>query len=172
MGAIYDALISYLNEKELSFFTCDDATIALPYPGENAQYFCYATAREDRDQLIVYSYWQDTIPEGMRADVAEFVARANYGLVLGNFELNMDDGVVRYKTSIDLDGNSISDGQLDVLFGVNLRTLDRYVPGLRAVLYRDTPPALAIREVENEVEFQADVRSDIDELIEDLGDED
>ncbi len=38
-------------------------------------------------------------PEEKRLAIAEFVARANDGLRIGNFELDFGDGEVRYKRS-------------------------------------------------------------------------
>ncbi len=37
--------------------------------------------------------------------VAEFITRANFGIVIGNFEIDFSDGEIRYKTSIDVEGD-------------------------------------------------------------------
>ena len=37
-------------------------------------------------------------------EIAKYIAMANYGLVLGNFELDVTDGEIRYKTFVDCDG--------------------------------------------------------------------
>lgn len=39
--------------------------------------------------------------------IAEFVCRANYGLQNGNFELDVRDGEIRYKTYVDCEGGAI-----------------------------------------------------------------
>ena len=41
--------------------------------------------------------------------MAEYLHRANYGLRVGNFELDYDDGEIRYKTYIDADFTEITD---------------------------------------------------------------
>ena len=43
-------------------------------------------------------------PEEMRVPMAEFLTRANYGLRIGNFEMDFEDGEVRYKSSVDFEG--------------------------------------------------------------------
>lgn len=72
----------------------------------------------------------------MMASMAEFICRANYGLRNGNFELDMRDGEIRFKSYVDCEGitpsqemvlNSIhcpaamfetyGDGILGILFG-------------------------------------------------------
>ena len=40
----------------------------------------------------------------MMSSMAEFVCRANYGLVNGNFELDMRDGEIRFKCFVDCEG--------------------------------------------------------------------
>lgn len=37
---------------------------------------------------------------------AEFLTRANYGLVFGNFEMDMHDGEIRYKTFVPCGGEA------------------------------------------------------------------
>ena len=46
----------------------------------------------------------------MRPAAAEFVARANFGMVIGNFELDMRDGEVRYHVGhVIVDGHRVED---------------------------------------------------------------
>ena len=37
--------------------------------------------------------------------IAEFLTRTNYSMIIGNFELDFADGEIRYKTSIDVQGD-------------------------------------------------------------------
>ena len=74
--------------------------------------------------------------EDTRLAVAEYITRANFNMRNGNFELNMDDGEIRFKTYVhagkeplDMNAarlaitlpfvmfNRFGDGLLDVLFG-------------------------------------------------------
>ena len=40
-------------------------------------------------------------PENKREMVSEYINRVNYGTILGNFEIDMNDGEVHYKTSVN-----------------------------------------------------------------------
>lgn len=40
------------------------------------------------------------VPAERRAVVNEFITRANYGLTNGNFEMDLNDGELRYKTTV------------------------------------------------------------------------
>ncbi|MEO3704272.1 hypothetical protein [Trichormus azollae] len=47
---------------------------------------------------------QNTL-KSQRMAVAEFIARGNFGIVIGNFEIDFSDGEIPYKTSIDVKGD-------------------------------------------------------------------
>ena len=91
------------------------------------------------DDFVVYAIsplGADEADQKMMATMAEFVCRANYGLLNGNFELDMRDGEVRYKSFVDCEDitpssemirNSIycpasmfkryGEGIIDIIFG-------------------------------------------------------
>lgn len=59
------------------------------------------------DEYVVYAIsplGADEDDKEVMASMAEFVCRANYGLVNGNFELDMRDGEVRFKCFVDCEG--------------------------------------------------------------------
>ena len=53
--------------------------------GENGSWTCYAQTREDDQQFLFYALCPIRAPDKKRAAVAEFITRANYGMVIGNF---------------------------------------------------------------------------------------
>ena len=65
---------------------------------------------------------------------------------IGNFELDFDDGEIRYKTSIDVEGGELIDKMIDNLLRANLTTTDRYFGGLMELIYGDRP---AVNHTEN-----------------------
>jgi len=60
--------------------------------GENGEWLCHVMCLEDPDALVVYSSCPFAIPEERRAAMAELLIRATWGLLLGTFEMDMDDG--------------------------------------------------------------------------------
>ena len=52
------------------------------------------------DTVCCYHIVPVKVPVEKRAAVCEFITRANYGLTLGNFELDMNDGEIRYKVTL------------------------------------------------------------------------
>ncbi|MEL6492946.1 MAG: YbjN domain-containing protein [Cyanobacteria bacterium J06621_3] len=78
--------------------------------------------------------------------MAQFITRANYGLILGNFELDYTDGEIRYKTSLDVESDRLTPALTKNLIYTNVMTMDQYLPGLLAVLEQQTPPGQAIKQ--------------------------
>ena len=89
--------------------------------------------------------------ENVRQDVAEYIARANYGMVFGNFELDMSDGEVAFKLTLDCeDRSSLSDDLLGKTFILPQNMLEKYGDGLLAVMFEMKSPEVAIDEIEGE----------------------
>jgi len=149
MGRLYDAMVMFFQEDEWKFTRLDnEPSLLMTVNGKSANFLCYAKAREEQDQFLFYAIYPMKAPEEKRLATAEYVARANYGLVIGNLELDMSDGEVRYKTSIDIEGAQLTLALFRTLVHANLSTADRYYPGFMALLYTDITPAEAIARVE------------------------
>lgn len=118
------------------------------YRGAHGEWICYAHHRPEADQWLFYSVAPLRAPKVLAAAVAEYLTRANWGLILGNFELDFNDGEVRYKTSIQLNGTAMTAELLHPLIYGNVAVMDRYLPGLQAVISLTQTPAEAIRAIE------------------------
>jgi hypothetical protein len=95
------------------------------------------------------TFVEGKVPEARRREVMEFITRANYGLLLGNFEFDINDGELRYMASIDLEGSQLSRSQFrNLLFG-SVAAIDRYFPHLQRVLQGAADPAAAVADAEH-----------------------
>jgi hypothetical protein len=136
MAEIGDAVAGYLSQRQWPYEDRGQA-LATPVAGRNGSWVAFFEIREEDDQLLVYSIMPFDVPEARRTEAALYLTRANFGLAIGNFELDLDDGEVRYKTSIDVEGAQILEPLIDHLFLANVVTVDRYLNGLRAVIEGD-----------------------------------
>jgi hypothetical protein len=64
------------------------------------------------------------------------------------FELDFADGEVRYKSSLDFEGELLTPNWLRHAIYPAVQTLDRYVPGLLKVAFGGRTPFEAIEEIE------------------------
>ena len=119
------------------------------FAGKNGELRCYAQIRVDLEQFLFYVIAPVKTPEPMHAHVAEYITRANYGLRIGNFEMDYSDGEVRYKSSFDFDGEHLTPTLIKNAMYPAVHTMDLYLPGLLGVMYGNKTPAEAIRDIEN-----------------------
>jgi len=151
MSPILKQLIHFFEDDDWPFEQISDLpALRTGFSGENGRWTCYAHAREEVHQFVFYSVLPVNAPSDKLEAVAEFITRANYGMIVGNFELNFEDGEVRYKTSIDVGDADLSLVLIKQLVYPNVATMDHYIPGLMAVIYTDTSPADAIAKVEGQ----------------------
>ena len=122
--------------------------------------------RVHNDDYTVYAFspvGADTDDRDMMLKMAEFVCRANYGLRRGNFELDMRDGEIRYKTYVDCHGgmtpsNTVVKGSIYCCASM----FDTYAPGILDIIFGDSTAKTAVEKCEKSPE---------DELRELLGEE-
>ena len=102
----------------------------------------------EQTQLVVHGVIPLQSPANRRLALAEFFTRANFGLVMGNFEFDIDTGEMRYKTSLQTIGGSVDPAFLGPVFSTNIATTAEYLPGLFAVIGGGSPTS-AIELVES-----------------------
>lgn len=149
MGKILDAVQRFFEQDEWPFTQLEDSLILKTgFNGDNGQFTCFAQEREQQQQFVFYSVAPVKVPEKDRLAVAEFLTRANYGLIIGNFELDFSDGEVRYKTSLDVENAELSEALVKNLVYAAVLTMDRYITGMMRVVYGGATPVEAIQEIE------------------------
>jgi hypothetical protein len=126
----------------------DRAILQTAFQGENGAWLCYANCRSEFGQMLFYSIAPQRAPEAARPAVAEYLMRANWGLMIGNFEMDYHDGEVRCKTSLQLENTALTVDLLRPLVFDNVVVMDKYLPGLLAVMAGTTTPAEAIAAAE------------------------
>src|SRR5438874_9539363 len=101
MGVMLDDVVTFFKEEGWPFVqTGDQLAINVIFQGKSGTCNCVARVDEERFIFLFYSYCPVRAPEDKRPVLADFLTRANYGLYVGNFEMDYNDGEVRYKTSI------------------------------------------------------------------------
>lgn len=166
-GQIFNRLIEFFEEDNWTFQWVEGTSaLTLDTEGENGRWTCYAQAFEARQQLIFYSVLPQSVPVAKRAVMAEFITRANYGMILGCFEMDYEDGEVRFRTSIDTSGDELTPPLIRQVVYANLVVMDRYFAGLMRVIYSDDEPEAIIDEIETDP-FDDDDDEDDDDLLDD-----
>jgi hypothetical protein len=101
--------------------------------GVNGDWMMVAQVHPDPRSIAVYALPYDRVPPERHQAMALLLCRLNSGLIIGNFELDLDDGQLRFKTTLELD-DAPTVAQLEHLVQLNMKTTDRYLPSLEAVI--------------------------------------
>lgn len=154
---IFNLLIEFLEEDQWDFqWVTGMSILNMSFTGKSGSWACYVQAREREQQVVFYSVLPIRVPADKRQIVAEFITRANYGMVIGNFEMDYEDGEVRFKTSMDVEGFELIAPMIRQLVYSNLVITDRYMPGIMRVIYSDDSPSEILEEIEGQDQFDYD----------------
>jgi hypothetical protein len=149
MTPMFDTVLDFLTADGWPFTASPDRPVVRTgYKGDHGNWTCYGHVDETNGYFIFYSVCPVNVPPENRLTMAEFLARANYGLPVGNFELDFSDGEIRYKTSLDAEDERLSEVLVRNLIYANVFTADRYLPGIMRVIYNAATPQEAIIHVE------------------------
>ncbi len=149
MGPVYNDMTRFFLMDDWKFTPIEGRSmLQMGFSGRNGNWTCIARALDEKQQVIFLSICSVKVPEAKRDLVAEFLTRANYGLVIGNFEMDYEDGEIRYKTSVDVGDEHVSSEIMKPLVYTNVAMMDRYLPGIMAVTHGNVSPADAIKDIE------------------------
>ncbi|MFN6525457.1 YbjN domain-containing protein [Nostoc sp. ChiSLP03a] len=148
-GSIFEEIINFFQADYWPFVQLPgQPALQILFQGENGKWNCYARARSKQNQFVFYSICPVNAPENKRLAVAEFLTRANSGMMIGNFELDFTDGEISYKTSIDVEGDRLSFALIQRVVYANVTMMDEYLPGIMSVIYGNVSPEEAIAKIE------------------------
>jgi hypothetical protein len=145
-----DQLGRYLEEDGFSYGLREDGTaIETGFRGRSGVFRLVIFLREQPALLGALVRLPEVVPEPKRPQVAETIARANYGLALGCFELDMSDGEIDFRVSMPTPGAALTHEQFRALLGAAMWTTDRYHRAFCRLIYGDDlSPAEVVAEVE------------------------
>lgn len=114
---------------------------------------------QERSQLVaVYGILPFSIPETHRSAALLLTAQLNYDMILGNLEMDLSDGEVRYKTALDIEATGMSDEVLNYLIqSVIAMTTVSYE--LFNDLLETAEPSQDLETLLGEIRQQADART-------------
>lgn len=106
------------------------------------------------DMLILHLIVPLKAGEDERAKVGEFLHRANYGLKVGNFDFDFNDGEISYRVVIYCGSDEFEPPrheQIDAALTIGLMMVDKYGDGLVKVMFGLAEPVDAIAAAEEEI---------------------
>lgn len=145
--ALFERIRKWFDEDGWRYEVRSTALVTV-FSGKSGEWPVGAEVR-GKGVVIIMSMAPFSIPSDRRGATMEAITRANCGLALGAFDLDLDSGAVQFRTSLDVEGDEQALGEVILrhLVYQNVVAMDRYLPALREV-GEGAEPEAAIDKVE------------------------
>ncbi|MCD1261701.1 YbjN domain-containing protein [Paenibacillus athensensis] len=124
--ALQAVAAGYLQHVGLPAEPLSASLLRIAYADEAGAWTMLVLTDEADQVCIVYSLFPTPVPVERRTELAVFLNAENYDLALGSFELDPADGELRFRTSLDVEGDRLSEALFARLFGMNAGIMMRY----------------------------------------------
>jgi len=149
MSSFFSSLTSVLEKWGLPWQAdVDNRIVRLSISGQNAFYNLCFYIDESHRLLQLFTLVPIVIPEGCRPAIAETIARINWGLPVGRFEMHHEDGELRFQLGFLVDGDELNTKMVSSFLGASLTYVDKYISAIHGVVYANELPSDAINAVE------------------------
>ncbi|KAB2951959.1 YbjN domain-containing protein [Heliorestis acidaminivorans] len=92
---------------------------------------------EPNERCIILSICPEKAQEKQLYEIVSLLMTINYTLSFGNFESDIDDGEVRFKTALDINHITFTPDIFGQLFYNNVVTMNKYLPSILNVIKKD-----------------------------------
>lgn len=118
----------------------DQPVLHTHFNGEHGRWLGIAIAREEEEAIAFVSLLPSMVPVNKRAVCAELVTRLNYKLKHGSFQMDMDDGELRFITRLTPPTNEATPEQIEHLVFANVFTMDNWYDTFMKVIHGGASP--------------------------------
>ena len=148
---MYSLVINFLKSENWQYSEiAEKDAIFFGINGKHGNFQCIVNINDEEKKFTFYSVCGSNAPIEKRHLVLELLNALNENLDIGNFQIDMEDGEVRFKTGIYYFSLS-SDLQLvENIVLPNLIGLDMAIPGILGVMFGDLTVSQALEIVQKE----------------------
>lgn len=147
--ACMDVILQFFREEQWPHQKIENQPVfRAGYRGDHGTWVCYARLEEEPPAFLFHSLMGLNIATQFRPGVVEYLTRVNFLLKIGNFDMDLDSGNVRFRTATPLFEETLTLEKVRVLAYANVRTMDHYFPGVMAVVHGGMLPETALARIE------------------------
>jgi hypothetical protein len=153
----FETLVAHFESNEFRFHADPEAkAVQLFITGEAVVYNCRVQLTHDDELIQVRVHYPVVARDAkIRPLVAEALARANHGMSIGNFDIDMDSGDVNFHLGQVIRDHGLDDDIIGGVFSASLSTADRYFPAIMRVMFAGHTPTDAVYLSELDVHAEA-----------------
>jgi hypothetical protein len=147
--SMMEVVLRFFEEEQWNYQKLEGKpVIRAGFRGDHGTWVCFVRVDEEKKHFLFHSIMGMNIPLQYRAAVVEYITRVNYVLPLGNFEMDLDSGDIRFRTSLETPEGELSVAIVRGLVYANVHTMDHYFPGVMAVVHAGLSPEAAFARIE------------------------
>lgn len=133
---MFERFKEYLKMVELNYSIVEDETVIMFSYMSKGNYQCIIDVDDENKIVIIYTILGSLVELEKRNRIAQLLTKINFGIRIGNFEMDYEDGQIRYKTSIIYDGlKDFENDFLEHLLMYNLVKTDEYYQAIEEGLH-------------------------------------
>lgn len=141
----FEDMVGFLSADGVNFMADEQkGVIVVGFNGEHGPVHLMARVNEQRKVLFLLFRLPLAVPEERRVEMSEATTRANYGLSIGCFEMDLRNGELNFKVSVPTDEATLSLSQFRRCMGAAGSTIDYYMPAFFQVVFNDMSAEEAI----------------------------
>jgi hypothetical protein len=116
-------VLEFLDDRGWNFDTPEDGVLRIFVGTDAGRWILLIDVDIDPQLVTCLSVFPRDIPESSRTQVAEYLSSLNYNLAFGNFEMDEDDGDLRFRTSLFFGSSGASAETIAHLIELNVGTM-------------------------------------------------
>ena len=147
LGSLISIVRAMLDVQGHRYQQLDADSLTLTIRRKDSSYTVKFAANDDTSLVRLSSNYGFRTPESRRIAVAEALSRTNTRLTLGNFELDFNDGELRFRVGADVENGFLSVKMVENMLTRASQTMERFQRALMSVAFGEVSPAIAIAEV-------------------------
>lgn len=150
MPPYLDLIGQFLDNEEWDYSVQENPThtfLLSSFTGETTRLDVVFDTLPDAETVMCYAYLPVVVPVPLRSATAELTARINYRLTVASFDFDADEGVLRVRNAIDLEGGELTPIMLRNLRDSAISIADFYNAAYMRVVYGGVPPRQALDEL-------------------------
>lgn len=105
--------------------------------GKNGNFQCMVDSIADDKQFLFFSICATNTPNDKKLEMLKLLNALNNKLFLGNFEMDIEDGEIRYRTNLSYKHFELNKLMIEDIVMTNIVTMDRCLPSIMALMYSD-----------------------------------
>lgn len=128
-SSLYAQTQRYLEAKGLVVEPVNDELMRLRFYTDEAEWGSVIQVEEAARTIVLYSVFPTAIPSALREETALAFIGENYGSTSGSYEMDTEDGELRYRTTIALGaGRDLDVGLAAAALSDHLEVMKHFVP--------------------------------------------